>query len=130
MIIDTNVYSALDRADPVVLKMLTGAPMAYIPIIVLGELRYGFTKGSKALDNESRLKRFISLDTVETIYLTDQTAKVYGELSVLCSKKGRALSNNDIWIAALALENDMPLVTFDKDFAVFNDILGDNLIIL
>lgn len=130
MIIDTNVYSALDRADPVVLQMLAGAYMAYIPIIVLGELSYGFTKGSKKSENEMRLKRFISLDTVEIMFLTNETAKAYGELSYLCSKNGRALSNNDIWIAALAIEHKMPIVTFDKDFAVFNDILGDDLIIL
>ena len=130
MIIDTNVYSALDRADPTVLQMLTGVPLAYMPLIVLGELRYGFAKGSKTSDNEIRLMRFISLDTVETMHLTNETAKAYGELSFFCSKKGRALSNNDIWIAALALEHKMPIVTFDKDFSVFKDILGDDVIIL
>ena len=130
MIIDTNIYSALDRADPVVLQMLTDLPMAYIPVIVLGELRYGFSKGSKTSDNEIRLNRFLSLDSVEILFLTNETAKVYGELSKKKKKNGRALSNNDIWIAALALEYKMPIVTFDKDFTVFNDILGDDLIIL
>jgi len=130
MIIDTNIYSALDRAESTTLKMMANVPIAYLPIIVLGELQYGFMKGSREDENINRLKRFLSQDTVEVLNIKAETTRYYGELSLLCKKSGRALSNNDIWIAALAMENDLPLATFDKDFAVFKDILKSGLILL
>lgn len=130
MIIDTNIYSALDRAESTTLKMMANVPVAYVPIIVLGELQYGFMKGSRGEENINRLKRFLSQDTVEVLNIKAETTRYYGELSLLCKKSGRALSNNDIWIAALAMENDLPLATFDKDFAVFKDILKSGLILL
>jgi len=130
MIIDTNIYSALDRAESTTLKMMANVPIAYLPIIVLGELQYGFMKGSREDENINRLKRFLSQDTVEILNINTETTRYYGELSLLCKQSGRALSNNDIWIAALAMENDLPLATFDKDFAVFKDILKSGLILL
>jgi PIN domain. len=45
-------------------------------------------------------------------------------------KKGRVLSQNDIWIAALAKETGGTLATFDKDFKALSDIFGDKLLIL
>lgn len=72
----------------------------------------------------------MSLDFVEVLMPTNKTTEIYGELSVLCRNKGRALSNNDLWIAALAIECDQPLATYDKDFAALSSRLGDKLILL
>lgn len=130
MILDTNVYSALDKADPIVLRALAGVEKAYVPIVVVGELQFGFQHGNRITVNNDRLVKFLSRDTVEILSLTTETARIYGELSILCKKRGRAASNNDIWIAALAREHDLPLVTFDKDFVVFTELLGDQLRIL
>ena len=81
MIIDTNIYSALDRAESTTLKMMANVPVAYVPIIVLGELQYGFMKGSREEENINRLKRFLSQDTVEVLNINTETTRYYGELS-------------------------------------------------
>lgn len=130
MIIDTNVYSALDRGDHVAIDALRGQTNIYLPIISVGELRYGFSNGNKQKENEFRLSKFLAQERVDILSPTLKTAELYGQLAVRCRQAGRALSNNDLWIAALAKEADELLVTYDKDFAVLADIFGDMLIIL
>lgn len=49
---------------------------------------------------------------------------VYAALQLYCIQRGKALSHNDIWIAALASEADDMLVTFDQDFSVFSELWG------
>lgn len=119
MIIDTNVYSALDRGDAVVVEVLRGQSGILVPIFVVGELRYGFLNGSRTVENDSRLNRLLAQENVEVLYPTPKTASLYAELAVMCRRMGRALSHNDIWIAALAYEHEVPLFTFDEDFLVF-----------
>ncbi len=130
MIIDTNVYRALDRGDPVAIDALRGQSNVYLPIICVGELRYGFANGNKQKENEFRLSKFLAQERVDILFPTLKTAELYGQLATRCRQTGRALSHNDLWIAALASENDELLITYDKDFAVFADILGDKLIML
>ena len=130
MIIDTNVYSALDRADAKAVNIINNQEFVNLPVIVVAELRFGFLNGVKQKENSLKLSRFLSQDNVNIVYIGVDTANVYAELAVFAKKSGRVLANNDIWIAALALENKMPLVTFDKDFSVFESFLGKDLIIL
>jgi predicted nucleic acid-binding protein len=130
MIIDTNVYSALDRGDDAAVDALRGQTNIYLPIISVGELRYGFLSGNKQKENEFQLSKFLAQERVEILFPTLKTAEIYGQLAVRCRQAGRALSNNDLWIAALANEANELLVTYDKDFAVLADIFGDKLVIL
>lgn len=130
MIIDTNIYSALDRAEKEAVAILSKVSMLYLPIIVIGELQFGFINGTKPGQNNSKLNRFISQDNVEILYISLDTTKIYGQISAQCRNAGWALSNNDLWIASLVVQNDLPFATYDKDFGVFADIMGQNLIIL
>jgi tRNA(fMet)-specific endonuclease VapC len=130
IIIDTNIYSALDRGDPRVVSILQSSTTIMLPLCVLGELHYGFILGARADLNKQRLSTFMSLDFVDVLRSTSKTAEIYGELAFVCRKRGRVLSNNDLWIASLAIEYDVPLVTYDKDFSALSSRLGDNLILL
>ena len=61
---------------------------------------------------------------------TLKTTEHYAQVQLLCQQRGEALSQNYIWIAALARETDDTLLTFDKDFTALKETLGDKLIIL
>jgi tRNA(fMet)-specific endonuclease VapC len=63
-------------------------------------------------DGVNRLLRYIKLWP-----LTRGTARFYGEIANDLRRKGRALSQIDIMLAALCREMDLTLVTTDKDFA-------------
>jgi tRNA(fMet)-specific endonuclease VapC len=45
-----------------------------------------------------------------------ETARQYGEVKNRLRLKGRPLPENDVWIAALALQHDLILVTRDAHF--------------
>jgi predicted nucleic acid-binding protein len=130
MILDTNAYSALARGVQSVVDVVIDSPELSLPLPVIAELRYGFAKGSRRERNEQALQKFLAQPQILVILPTIKTTEYYAEIQLFCQKHGRALSQNDIWIASLALETDDILVTFDKDFAVLREILGDNLVIL
>jgi len=130
MIIDTNVYSAIDMGVQSATDILDNAAELLIPLPVVAELRFGFVRGSRRAENESRLQTLLSQPNVQGLCPTLQTSVIYAELQLICVQKGRVLSQNDIWIAALAKETGGTLVTFDKDFKALSDIFGDKLLIL
>ncbi len=101
-----------------------------MPFVVIGELKYGYLKGSRREHNEQTLEQFLSQPYVRVELARVETAAHYAELYVYAERRGRALSHNDLWIAALAKETGLPLVTLDKDFVVFEEILGKQLHIL
>ena len=130
MIIDTNVYSMANKGHVGAINLFKNSTIILIPTIVLAELRTGFLGGGQNYKNSRIFDRFMADSRVDTINIGVDTTNVYAELAVFAKKHGRVLANNDIWIAALALENKMPLATFDKDFSVFESFLGKDLIIL
>lgn len=130
MIIDTNVYSAFNRGSTEAIEILKKCQQIFLCTPVLGELRAGFMGGSRFEENERNLDKLLANANVNVLDIRLATTRVYADLTVFAKKKGRALSNNDIWIAALALENNLPLATFDKNFDVFTEKFGNNLIIL
>ncbi len=130
MILDTSAYSALVRGVPAIVNTVRDANELSLPLPVIAELRYGFMKGSRADYNEQMLQKFLAQPQIAIIMPTIETTVHYGELQLLCQQRGKALSHNDLWIAAMAQEADDVLVTFDRDFAVFGDVFGDKLIIL
>jgi predicted nucleic acid-binding protein len=130
VILDTNAYSALARAVRSIVDQISGAAELKLPLPVIAELRYGFVKGSQTGRNEQVLQKFLSQPQVSIIMPSMKTTAIYAELQLRCVKHGKALSQNDIWIAALAKETEDLLLTFDRDFEVFLEIFGGKLIIL
>ena len=46
-----------------------------------------------------------------------RTSKIYGEIWSDLARSGKLIPTNDIWIASLSIQYDIPLVTNDKHFA-------------
>ncbi|MES2971019.1 MAG: PIN domain-containing protein [Patescibacteria group bacterium] len=130
MILDTNAYSALARGIPVIIELVSDVAELTLPLPVIAELRYGFAKGSQLERNEQSLQRFLAQPQISIILPTLKTSEHYAAIQLLCQQRGKVLSQNDIWIAALARETDDVLVTFDRDFKVLAEVFSDKLIIL
>lgn len=130
MILDTNTYAALVQGKASVSEVFASSHTICLPLPVIAELKQGFLGGSMPTQNKQRLEQFMAGDLVEILIPTVETTEHYAALQHYARRKGRVLSNNDIWIAALTLETGDTLVTYDKDFQVFNELLGDGLIIL
>lgn len=114
--LDTNAYKALGEGSPRLTEDVRGAQVIGLPIIVLGELWFGFMNGSKLRQNTETLERFLATPRVQILQLSEQTARVFGEVATLLRRGGIAIQQNDIWIAALCKEHGFALATRDQGF--------------
>jgi tRNA(fMet)-specific endonuclease VapC len=130
MVIDTNIYSGLKQSTPSTLKLLVAEKRLAVPLPVIAELKFGFVNGTRSALNRATLDDFLAQTFVEVLFPTLQTCDLYAELRLHTKQLGKSLSNNDVWIAALAREDGDTLVTYDKDFSVFQELFGGKLKVL
>ena len=88
----------------------------FIPSVVLGELYYGFPKGSKQEYNEKKLQELIDRLQIKIIDVNRDVARKYSLIFGSLQKKGRKIPINDVWIAASCMEVGGTLLTRDKHF--------------
>jgi tRNA(fMet)-specific endonuclease VapC len=88
--------------------------------IVLGELYVGI---NRVLNKPKHLKMLHSfLELSQVIAIDEGTAIHYGEIVALLYKKGKPIPTNDVWIAAIAKQYELTLVTRDKHFNEIDDL--------
>ena len=129
MIIDTNIYAAIRRGNATVGDILSREAALHMPIPVIAELKIGFILGSMFERNTRDLENFLSRDSCIILDCDIQTTQFYAEISSYAQKHGKALSHNDLWIAALAVQHNIPLLTLDKDFLGLKELLGKLLVV-
>ena len=109
MILDTNALSAFVDGDVHVGEVLRRQSRAAIPVIVLGEFRYGIAgsrhRGEYETSFDAHLPHF------DILPITDETAIAYAALRVALKRSGRPIPANDAWIAALALQHRLPVLS-------------------
>lgn len=81
-----------------------------------GELLFGFRNGSRYEANRRELEEFLSTPYVTLLPVTLVTSDRYGRIAAALRRKGRPIPNNDIWIAAHAMESGSELLSFDHHF--------------
>lgn len=116
VVIDTNIYTAFMKGSPEVKKVLDFTDNIYMPVVVLGELYYGFYKGLRYHENETLLRNFLAKDKVGVLDINSSVSRIYGQLKNTVALKGQTTASNDLWIAAICLERGLPLYSFDSDF--------------
>ena len=115
--LDTNAYRALDDGNNKLSKYVKSATKLGLPIIVLGELYYGVFLGNKQEDNLVNLNRFITLPRLDILHVTEDTARIFGEIATELRQKGKPVQQDDMWIAALCKQYGYALAAADKGFA-------------
>ena len=114
MILDTNAVSALLGGTPALAELLASAERHHLPVIVIGEYRYGLMR------SRHRRNLALLLDSLirESIILRidEATAQKYAEVRDELRSRGRPIPENDLWIAALARQHDEPVVSRDQHF--------------
>lgn len=120
MILDTNALSAFVDGEPAVGAILSLQQRAAIPVIVLGEFRYGIL-GSRYRDTyEEWLKA--SLRDFDLLAITPETTLPYAALRATLKRLGRPIPANDAWIAALAMQHRLPILSRDAHFDAVPDL--------
>ena len=114
--IDTNRLTDLLRGDARLAERLGACDEVWVPLVVLGEIKAGFHGGTQRHRNEALLQRFLAKATVSVLLPGRETAEHYARIFVQLKRAGTPVPDNDLWIAALALEHDLTLITRDRHF--------------
>jgi tRNA(fMet)-specific endonuclease VapC len=93
---------------------------AAIPVIVLGEFRYGIAESRHRAAYEAWLEAH--LPDFEVLTVTEETAIAYAGLRVVLRRSGRPIPANDVWIAALARQHRLPVLSRDEHFDAVPDV--------
>jgi len=122
-VLDTNIYSDYAEGLPQTVDfMATYGEFIYLSSVVLGELYFGFMKGSRQQFNEKKLHQFIGRLRVEIINVNANVARKYAIIYLSLQKKGTKIPINDVWIAASCMEVGGTLLTRDQHFKVVDQI--------
>lgn len=114
--LDTNAYTAFCKGDTVLKAIIEEAETVILPLIVLAELRGGFLCGNRQNENEKHLELFLNAPRVVVRSPDDTTTYLYAQLFQQLRKLGKKIPINDLWIAALVLQENAILVTYDNHF--------------
>jgi predicted nucleic acid-binding protein len=114
LILDTNGVSALADGNAAFEAAARGVTRFSIPVIVLGEFSFGILRSRHRARYESWLAQLIEASVV--LDVDTGTAEHYAALRESLRRRGRPIPSNDAWIAALALQHALPLLSRDAHF--------------
>ena len=120
VILDTNALSEFLLDSPQVKDVLSSSAFACLPVIVLGEYRFGAA--------ESRLRAVLlrKIEECERLFpvleVDRSTARHYADIRQELKRKGRPIPSNDLWISALARQHQLPILSQDAHFDEVADI--------
>ena len=113
-LLDTTIVIALFANEQDVQQQLGEASEVFISNVVLGELYYGAEKSTRVISNLERINDLAATSNVIGCDL--ETARQYGTIKNQLRLKGRPIPENDIWIAAQSIQNQLTLVARDSHF--------------
>jgi len=114
VILDTNALSAFADDVPPVVQQIATAEELHIPVIVLGEYRFGIATSRRRREYEAWLTRGRAFWNV--LPVVEETAMHYGAIRQQLKRAGAPLPANDLWIAALAQQHDLAILSRDTHF--------------
>jgi len=113
--VDTNIIIDLFRGKSEIVDFIKENTDFSVSVIVLGELVFGAENSSQFEKHVAQINSFI--DNCSSIVNVDlETSRIYGKIKSELKKSGKPIPENDIWIAALAIQYDRFLVTNDAHF--------------
>lgn len=120
MILDTNALSAAADEHPAVIGILAGARQLALPVVVIGEYRYGIVQSR----HKARYRRWLDglIADCTVLDVTEQTTHHYATVSVELRQAGKPIPTNDLWVAALCRQHSLPLLSRDRHFDAVSGI--------
>ena len=114
MILDTNALSAAAEDHPSVTRVLAGAQQLALPVVVIGEYRFGIAQSRYS----ARYRRWLDglVADCRVLDVDEQTTHHYAAIGVELREAGKPIPTNDLWIAALCRQYGLPLLSRDRHF--------------
>ena len=119
VLLDTNIIIDFFRGDKKIVASLEQRQSVYTAAAVLGELYLGAYRSANESKKLQEIKEFLL--NCKVLPADSATAEKYAIVKTALLKKGKPIPENDIWIAATALQHGLPLYTNDRHF---NEVEG------
>jgi tRNA(fMet)-specific endonuclease VapC len=120
LILDTNALSAVAYGETSVVNHIGKAERIAVPVVVLGEYRFGIAQSRHRASYESWLKEWIA--AVMILNIDEETTHSYSAIGLELKKEGKPIPTNDLWIAALCRQHSLPLLSRDRHFDVISGL--------
>jgi tRNA(fMet)-specific endonuclease VapC len=118
--LDTNIIIDLFKGNRAIADKIDQAKTIYLPAPALGELYFGAENSERKQHHLQQINMLLQL--VQVLSISEQTAEIYGSIKTHLKRQGKPIPENDIWIAALAKEHSLPVVTRDNHFKHIPDL--------
>lgn len=125
-ILDTSVIIAVETGRPVDYPLLPREQ--FITSISIGELHYGVHAADNTDTRSKRLSTLQSIAGLSVLAVDTVAAAQWGRMRYRLRENGRKINVNDLWIAAIALAHNLPVITQDSDFSTLSDLGGPSVI--
>ena len=116
MILDTNALSAWVEGLATVEAAFRSADRLVVPSVVLGEYYFGIRQSRHRSRYEEWLRQYLPLAEIAAV--TSATADAYADIRLELKRLGHPIPPNDAWIAALAHQHALPVLSNDTHFDV------------
>jgi tRNA(fMet)-specific endonuclease VapC len=120
LILDTNALSAIAEGERKAVKEFVRADEAAIPVIVLGEYRFGISHSRHKHEYERWLADLVTVCMVFEV--NEETTVSYAVLRSELKKAGTPIPSNDVWIAALCRQHAASILSRDRHFDLVSGI--------
>lgn len=122
ILLDTNILIELERGNKEIISMLEEMSQKHstpsLPFPVFSEYYYGYLKKGRK-DVQTALER---LDEFEILNSTRKSAMLFSEIKYNLEKTGQIISDMDLLIASICIDNNATLITADKQFEKVKDL--------
>lgn len=117
---DTSVFIASESGRRLALDRVPDD--LRVSVVTLAELEAGVLAARTVSDRSARMRTLEKVASLEPLPVDAAAAAVWARLRVELHQAGRRVNVNDLWIAAVAIANDLPVVTQDDDFDVLAEL--------
>lgn len=123
IIVDTNIFIDLMKGDKTIAQKLESYSEVYISPVVLVELYFG---AYRSANPEKHLRKItIAIHKSKLLSIDAGTAETFVTIKLALFARGNPIPENDIWIAAAAIQHQLPLYTNDSHFREIDGIVLD-----
>ncbi len=114
IVADTNIFIDLMKGENAIAKKLELFKEVYVSPVVLAELYFGAYRSASPEKHLSMIG--IAINNSKLLVIDAETSEMFVSIKLALFAKGKPIPENDIWIAATAIQHNLPLYTTDKHF--------------
>ena len=120
---DTSILIELERKNPEIIEKINRLSHSYptppqLPFISY----YEFIRGLKIKKSKNYDKKFAFVNKFNVLKTSKRTAEILADLRIKYESVGISLSLADLLIAAQSIENQLILISRDKDFEKIEEL--------